>query len=208
MNKGLIIASVFFVALALILVSAENGDRKGPIERDKNFSEKQIRNESGGGEGRGFALGIHKIKNERGDDMEVEKGERLQLRVRNITAHSDLNITPEDDLEQNRTRLRVHFPNGKNSEIKIMPDSANERALERLKLNFCNVNNNCTIQLKETGKGDQMRASYEVQAERHFKLLGMFDRKAQVRAEVDAETGEVTSVGKPWWSFLASQPAE
>jgi len=39
-------------------------------------------------------------------------------------------------------------------------------------------------------------------------LLGMFTTKAQVRAEVDAETGEVTSVGKPWWSFLASQPAE
>lgn len=215
MNKGLIIASVFFVALALVLVSAEGGDGRGPEGREGAGPGNGIGLGNGSGnpalgfhEVRGFANGINKMKNEKGDDMEIERDGGFKLRIRNITAHSDLNITPEDDFEQNRTRLRVHFPNGMNSEIKIMPDSANERALERLRIRVCNESNNCTLQLRQVGQGDQMRASYEVQAERHFKLFGLFERKAQVRAQVDAETGEVSSVGKPWWSFLASQPAE
>jgi hypothetical protein len=66
---------------------------------------------------------------------------------------------------------------------------------------------NFTIQLKETGKGNETRLAYEVQAERHAKLLGIFSMKMQVKTEVDAENGEV-SVKKPWWAFLASEPKE
>jgi len=29
-----------------------------------------------------------------------------------------------------------------------------------------------------------------------------------VEAQVDAETGEIIRVKKPWWAFLASEPAE
>jgi len=220
MNKGLIIASVFFVALALVLVSAEGGDGNGPGNDDAPMlisgnpnsgnaygAENGSGNPALGREIRGFAYGISKMKNIDGDEMEIERDGGMKLRIRNVTAHSEFNITGEDD-EMNRTRLKIHFPNGANSEIKIMPSTASERALERLRLHACNESNNCTIQLKATGKGNETRAMYEVQAERHFKLFGLFERKAQVRAQVDAETGDISSVGKPWWSFLASQPAE
>jgi hypothetical protein len=30
----------------------------------------------------------------------------------------------------------------------------------------------------------------------------------QVRAQVDAENGEVIRTNKPWWAFLASEPEE
>jgi hypothetical protein len=29
-----------------------------------------------------------------------------------------------------------------------------------------------------------------------------------VQAQVDAETGELLKVKKPWWAFLASEPQE
>jgi hypothetical protein len=35
-------------------------------------------------------------------------------------------------------------------------------------------------------------------------MFGLFKVKGKVTAEVDAETGEVISVKKPWWSFMAS----
>ena len=67
---------------------------------------------------RGFGPGMNEIRNENGDNMEVEVNGGVRMRVGNITAHSDLNITAENDSGQNRTRLRVHFPNGMNAQIK------------------------------------------------------------------------------------------
>ena len=32
--------------------------------------------------------------------------------------------------------------------------------------------------------------------------------KMDVEAQVDAETGKVIRTKKPWWAFLASEPAE
>ena len=65
--------------------------------------------------------------------------------------------------------------------------------------------------LKEVGKsgeGNETRAAYEVQAQRHFRVLALFKTKAQVKAQVDAETGEIIQVKKPWWAFLSTEPEE
>jgi hypothetical protein len=88
--------------------------------------------------------------------------------------------------------------NGRKAEIKIMPETASEKAIERLgELNF-------TIELKEVGSGNQTRAVYEVRGEKEGRFLGLFKVRANVSVEVDAESGEVLRVRKPWWSFLAS----
>jgi hypothetical protein len=29
-----------------------------------------------------------------------------------------------------------------------------------------------------------------------------------VRAQVDADTGELIKIKKPWWAFIASEPSE
>jgi len=130
-------------------------------------------------------------------------GEDHKLKDKNTEADTDgLNVT------SNGTQLKVHLSNGRNAEIKIMPDTASETALARLRLKVCNETRNCTIQLKEVGQGNETRLAYELQIERHSRILGIFEAKMQVRAEVDAETGEVISVGKPWWAFLATQPEE
>jgi len=130
----------------------------------------------------------------------------LRFRANGIEVHTGLNITSEQI--QNRTRLGVQLSNRRNAEIKVMPDVASERALERLKLKVCSEENNCTIELKETGVGNQTKVAYEVQAQRHFRILGLFRAKAQVRAQVDAESGEIIRVKKPWWAFLATEGDE
>lgn len=143
---------------------------------------------------------------ENGERLGVEIGEdnRTRLRVRDMEAHSDLEITSE--FVQNRILLRAKLSNGRDAEIKIMPDTASERALQRLRLKNCS--GECTIELKQVGEGEKAKLAYELQTERQSKVLGLFQAKMQVRAQVDAETGEIVRVGKPWWAFLATEPEE
>jgi hypothetical protein len=107
---------------------------------------------------------------------------------------------------QNETKFYAKLSNGRNAEIKIMPDTASQTALQRLKLRNCT--DDCSIELKEANIGDQVRAVYEVQAQRNSKVLGIFSARMQVQAQVDVETGEIIRVNKPWWAFLAVEPEE
>jgi uncharacterized protein YdeI (BOF family) len=140
--------------------------------------------------------------NDNGNQMQIRAENGIKLRVGDAEAHSLLNMSQE--MVQNRTRLNAQLSNGRNVEIKIMPDTASERAIERLRIKNCNSENNCTIQLKEVGQGEQTRATYEVQAENQFRLLGLFKTKAKVMAQIDAEDGEVIQLNKPWWAFMAT----
>ncbi len=139
-----------------------------------------------------------------GETVQVQgEGDQLRLRAGNVEAGTDgLEITSEGQ------KLMTRLSNGRNAEIKIMPDTASERALTRLRLKVCNETNNCTLELKQVGTGNQSRLAYEVQVERHSRILGLFQAKMQVKAQVDAENGEVMSTGKPWWAFLATEPEE
>ena len=161
-----------------------------------------------------FGLGpmIHKrvragiYTNEDGEQIRVSElaRNRLRLQVGNASADCDCNLTEEK--VRNRTRLRVHHPNGRNTTVKIMPNVASRTALRRLRLKVCNESNNCTLELKEVAlRRNETRAAYELQAERHFRILGLFRAKARVRAQIDAENGEVVSEKGPWWAFLASE---
>ncbi len=131
---------------------------------------------------------------------------RFLLQSGNVSADCECEL--EEETENNKTKLKVKLSNGRNAEIKIMPDVASKRALERLRLRVCSVDNNCNIKLKEVGSGNKTQLAYELQAERHSKLLWIFGKKMQVRAQIDAETGEIIRVKKPWWAFLASEPEE
>src|SRR3989339_497486 len=48
----------------------------------------------------------------------------------------------------------------------------------------------------------------EVQIERHSRILGIFQAKMKIRTQVDAENGEIIDINKPWWAFIATEPAE
>jgi len=110
-----------------------------------------------------------KLINSNGEEIQLQKENGIKLRVRDVEAYSSLEIIPEQDQEQNRTRLKIQLSNGKNAEIKVMPNTASERAIERLQLKNCNSDNNCSIQLKEVGNGEQVKAAYEVQAQKETR---------------------------------------
>ena len=140
-------------------------------------------------------------------ELKKEAKNLIRLKIRNISAHTTLNISESTD-ENNNTILIFESSNGKNRTIKIMPDTASEKALERLKLKVCSEENNCTIELKEVPVKNALKLAYELQIQRHYKLLGLFKANAKNKVQVDAENGEIIQEKKPWWAFLASESNE
>ena len=136
---------------------------------------------------------LRKINN---DIMELQStGARVQTRL-------------ELNNDGNTSELRVRLSNGRNAEVKIMPEAASEVALARLRLKNCNETRNCTIELKEVGQGNQTRLVYEARAEKTFRILGLFRNREEVRTQIDAETGEEVQTRRPWWSWMAFEANE
>ncbi|MEM4336416.1 MAG: hypothetical protein QXG86_00220 [Candidatus Woesearchaeota archaeon] len=134
----------------------------------------------------------------------VEQGEtnRIRLRVRNVSAH--INGTILQEQVQNRTRLMMRLSDGGLFYIKIMPDRASEIAIQRLRLRFCSVENNCQLELKEVADKGNVRAVYEVRAQKEAKIFGVFKKRMQLKAEINAENGEIIRTRTPWWAFLTN----
>ncbi len=130
---------------------------------------------------------------------------RIKLKVGNVSVECPGNLTMER--VQNESRFKMKLSNGRNARIKVMPDVASEKALERLRLRNCNPENNCTIELKEVGKKNKL-AAYEINLEKESKILGIFKKKMRVQSQVSAEDGSVIRIRKPWWAFLASEREE
>ncbi|MEA3329167.1 MAG: FG-GAP-like repeat-containing protein [Nanoarchaeota archaeon] len=80
---------------------------------------------------------------------------------------------------------------GENKQIKILP----EKAVSNSKIEI--VENIELIAKQE-------KAVYSISGTSSGKLVLVIPVTAEIKSEVDAETGEVISVTKPWWSFLAS----
>jgi hypothetical protein len=205
MNKTImtfVLASILLLGIGF--VTAETPARDGTGEYHDEIVA------AGGMNGTGLMAQVQEgtYMNQAGEQIQIQRGEgnRLQLRVRDVEAHSDLEITSEQ--VQERVRLMTALSNGRNAEIKVMPNTASETALERLRLRICTADRNCSIELKEVGQGNQTRLAYEVQTQRESRVFGLFKAQMQVRAQVDAENGEVIRVGKPWWAFLATEPEE
>jgi hypothetical protein len=207
---------VFIVGLA---IAQEQGNNNGSgSQKPANVTEKekitfipwQKNNESECQSGCSCQGAVISCPTETGKIMTITAGASgnvIIITVNKTNASTELEL--EQERVQNKTKLRAKLSNGTNAEIKVMPDTASETALERLRLKVCSQENNCTIELKEVGKTDEEKQlAYEIQIERHSRILGIFQKKMQVRAEVSAENGEVIKVNKPWWAFLASEPTE
>jgi hypothetical protein len=128
--------------------------------------------------------------------------EKMQIQNQNVIANTEL------ELVQEQNQIRAQLSNKKYTDIMVMPDVASEIAMERLRLRVCSEENNCTIELKETGQGNETKAMYEVKAEKKARLFGLIQMKMQVMAQVNAENGEVMKEERPWWAFLAIEEDE
>jgi len=122
-----------------------------------------------------------------------------EIIINKINTKTGLNLTLEDI--NNQTILKTLLSNGRFAEIKILPDRASERAKEVLKAKC--EERNCTLELKEVGIGNKTRLAYEITTNQSSKVLLFFKRNIPLKAQIDAETGDVISVKKPWWAFLA-----
>ena len=131
---------------------------------------------------------------------------RIQFFNGNYSVGTELGI--EEETENNETTFNVNLNNGRNAEVKIMPNVASATALARLRLKVCNESRNCSIELKEVGQGNKTRLVYEARAKKTFRILGMFKNREQVQTQIDAETGEVVATNRPWWAWMASEEDE
>lgn len=138
--------------------------------------------------------------------VQTQSNNQVQLKTGNAEAQTSMKMTQEQT--QTGTKLQVQLSNGQNAEVKVMPDAASEKALERLRIRVCSEENQCQIELKEVGKGEEVKVAYEVKVQKQAKFLGLFKTKMQVQAQVDAENGEVIQEKRPWWAFLASESIE
>jgi hypothetical protein len=127
--------------------------------------------------------------------MFMREGEKLRIQSGEHIAE----CREECNLSKEQKRIHITMSNGIKSEIKIMPDVASERALERLRLKLCE---NCTLELKEVGEGNETKMVYELKTKARARILGIFKTNVDVEAQVDAETGEITKAKKPWWARL------
>jgi hypothetical protein len=147
--------------------------------------------------------GSYTTENGKQIQVQTQSNNKVQLKSGLVSADTSLEMVQEQS--QEKTKLKVKLSNGKDSEIKVMPDTASQKAMEKLKMNVCSEENNCQIELKEVGQGEQVKAVYEVKVQKQAKVLGLFKTKMQVQAQVDAENGEIIQSNKPWWAFLASE---
>jgi len=117
--------------------------------------------------------------------------EQVKIKVRGIEINSEVEVEQEGGL------LKAKLSNGNKQSIKIMPDTASETAIERLKTKGIEV------QLKEVGEGNNLSVVYEVDGNKTVKFLGLFKVRAQIQAIISPENGEILRLEQPWWYFLA-----
>jgi hypothetical protein len=135
--------------------------------------------------------------------LRIETGSEFGSTLKSGDSEAKTSMKMTQENENGQTKNFAELSNGMKAEIKVMPDTASEKALEALGAKC--EENGCSIELKEVGKGEQVKAAYEVQAKKQVKVLGLFRSKMKTQAQVDAETGEVIKTRNAWWGFLASK---
>jgi hypothetical protein len=131
-------------------------------------------------------------------------GSVVILKSEEVQARTQLRVEAEQTTEE-EAKLQVTLSNGKKAEVKVMPSTASETAIAKLELKVCSAENNCEIELKETGTGSEAKLTYEVKAKKESRLFGFIKKDMEVEVQLDAETGVVVKAHKPWWAFLAAE---
>lgn len=89
------------------------------------------------------------------------------------------------------SKLFMDLPAGEKP-INILPENAISKAKEAAKMEIKK------IELKAEAE----KPIYSVKGIKQTKLVALIPVTLEMETKVSAETGEVTSINKPWWSFL------
>ncbi|MEM5828993.1 MAG: DUF333 domain-containing protein [Candidatus Aenigmatarchaeota archaeon] len=101
-----------------------------------------------------------------------------------------------------RTRHRLHIMEKKlfietphkNISINVIPSIATQVVMTKEPIDKIN---NAELDIE-----NETIATYKIEGNRKAKLIGIIPVELKIRARVNAETGDIISVEKPWWSFL------
>ena len=185
-----LLISVVLILGFVQIIDAQQNDPKGQIQEKSGVKMKVISGQ---------------YTNHLGQQMQINVQEnRVRLQVGEHGVDCDeCNLSKE--LVLDKLKIHAQLSNGRNTEIKIMPDKASETALNRLRLKNCVEEEGCVMQLKEVGEGNNTRMAYQVKATKNARIFGIFNAKMDLETEIDAETGEVIRTGRPWWSFFSTE---
>ena len=101
--------------------------------------------------------------------------------------------TTSESVKIVESKLIMESQSGEQKQIRIMP--------EELTPSFLGVTKIEKIQLEESSG----KPIYEIRASKAAKLFFIFPMDLLVETRVDAETGEIISTKKPWWSIFANE---
>ena len=130
---------------------------------------------------------------------EIKDGEqefKNKISVGGVEAVSKLEIERD---ENGAGKIKIKLSDGNSQLINILPDRASDLALELLNTEGVN------LVLDEFEQEDgQLKTVYTAQVNGIGKILGIFDVKLDLRANIDSQNAEVLDVQKPWWFFLVT----
>ena len=108
------------------------------------------------------------------------------------------NMTTNVTLYKSEDKIYGIFKNNETKRVRMFSDQVKEKVKEKTRRHLEKEN----ITLDKDG-------NYKYEGEKKSKLFGFIPIKTKVKAEVNAETGELVKINEPrWWGFLAKDQVE
>lgn len=114
------------------------------------------------------------------------------VQVKNVNASTNVTLYKENE------KMYGVFRNNETKEI-ILPDEALEKVRER---------NQKRLHLEGESISLTEEGYYQIQTKKKARLFLLIPVREQVKAQVNAETGEIVRIRNPWWGFLARDNRE
>jgi len=143
---------------------------------------------SGGGGGGGGSSGIRKNTPNSPKKISISSEDKSKIISENNEVSSQIPISESEE------KVYATHSNGEQVEIKITPEEAIQSTNNLVGEN--------TIEGVNVIESEE-KVLYEIESVKEGKFLFIFNVDAKILTYVDVENGEVISIDKPWWSFLA-----
>ncbi len=133
------------------------------------------------------------------DGIDITVGSGNTVRVRTDSDKLETYLTDGEVTAKTRTTLKSNAEgmfvetDSVDIKLKILPATASDRAKEVIGANFGNLS------LEELDG----KIVYKGSSEKEFLVLGFIPVNGHVEASIDAETGAVFDVKKPWYAFMS-----
>ncbi len=120
--------------------------------------------------------------------IQIDKENKL-IRIE----HENTTAITKESIKVEEKEIKVETPKG-DVQVSVLPAKATQVAISKVQQKIKKT------ELKVLGE----RVVYEVAGEKSAKLLWLIPVTLPVKTTIDAQTGIVISVEKPWWSFLTA----